>query len=343
MLNTLIPAERIRAVEIALLKAFNTTEVTEVILLNGGLSSAAVYKIVVDEQAYVLKLDSPSVHENIISSMEIAANADLAPAVYYLNKTDGITITRFITGMPMQSVFKSHNVLLSKLAETIKAIHELPLFSKENSLLHTVDGLIAAFKASGTWSGPVFEECFAHYDLIRNHYPWENTDKVSSHNDLNPNNMVFDGEKIWIIDWDAAFLNDRYVDLAIMANFYVTTDEQENIFLESYFDRNSSDYNKARFFVMRQVCRLVYAILMFKLADTTKPGDQEHDLAMEGVTLKDVKDQLGSGKINLGIYQGQLLFGKALWNEALNSMRSERFNLSIERLAEVHGPGLSSK
>ncbi|WCT14780.1 phosphotransferase [Mucilaginibacter jinjuensis] len=334
LLQSIIRVEKIPAVEKALLKAFNTTAVTDITLLAGGLSASAVYKIIINGIPYVLKLDNttPNNTSDELTCMEIAANGGVAPQVYYLNIAEGISITGFIKAVPLASIFTSVEARLQELAKTIKSIHELPLFIKESSLQDTVDGLINQFKASRMLSGPVFDECFAYYDLIRKHYPWNDTDKVSSHNDLNPNNMVFDGEKIWIIDWDAAFRNDRYVDLAITANFYVANDEHEQLFLQTYFGDDLNDYNCARFFLMRQVCRLVYAMLMFKLADTSNPMGMGHDPVMQGINLNDVKQQIGAGKISLAGYEGQLLFGKALFNEALASMQSPRFNLSIQQL-----------
>jgi len=51
-----------------------------------------------------------------------------------------------------------------ELTKTIRAIHELPLFSKESSLLDTVDGLVNEFKASQMLTGTAFDDCFAHYE-----------------------------------------------------------------------------------------------------------------------------------------------------------------------------------
>jgi thiamine kinase-like enzyme len=334
-LQSIIPAEKITVVENGLLKAFNTSEVTDISLLAGGLSASAVYKIVVNNQPYVLKLNSSiqTINDASFTCMEIAANAGIAPKVHYLNIAEGISITGFINAVPMATVFITAESKLQELAKTIKSIHALPLFTKENSLLDTVDGLINQFKASRMLTGPVFDECFKYYKLIKNYYPWDDADRVSSHNDLNPNNMVCDGEKVWIIDWDAAFKNDRYVDLAIIANFYVSNDAHEQLFLQTYFGDSLSDYNKARFFLMRQICRLVYAMLMFKLADTSNPMGMGHNPVMQGIGLDVVKQQLQAGKVNLGSYEGQLLFGKALINEAFACMESPRFNLSIQQIS----------
>ncbi|WP_114937261.1 phosphotransferase [Mucilaginibacter endophyticus] len=332
-LNSIIPASSLLAVESALLQTFGTTTVAEIILLAGGLSASSVFKIVVNDQPYILKIDSSPVvvDGQNISCMEVAAQAGIAPPVYYLNRVAGVTITGFIKNMPLQAIYKSPEFLLPEIAKTIRRIHGLPALPTGNSLADTVDGLIVQFRTSGMLTGAAFDEGFAYYDEIRKHYPWNDADKVFSHNDLNPNNMVFDGEKIWIIDWDAAFTNDRYVDLAITANFYVSNDEHENIFLETYFGDSLTDYHRARFFLMRQICRLVYAMLMFKLVYMSNSGTA-HDPDMEGISLKNVKEKLGTGEISLAAYKGQLLFGKALINEALNSMQSPRFASSIAEM-----------
>ncbi|ALL05568.1 hypothetical protein AQ505_08735 [Pedobacter sp. PACM 27299] len=332
-IHSLIPASRSAAVENALIQTFNTTALQEIILLTDGLSAAKVYKIVVKDQHYVLKLAdlAEAIHDH--SCMELAANAGVAPPVYYINKTTGITITGYIQHIPLHTAFKSPNILLMELTKTIRSIHELPLFSKESSLLDTVDGLVTEFKASQMLTGSTFDSCFAYYEVIKACYPWHDSDKVSSHNDLNPNNMIFDGEKIWIIDWEAAFKNDRYADLAITANFFTAADQEEHIMLETYFGDDLKEYNRARFFVMRQICRIVYAMLMFRLANASARNGAIHDPDMEGVTMTVIRKQLAHEQLNLAEYQGQLLFGKAMLNEAMNNMRSARFDTSIEELS----------
>ena len=329
-----IPSEKRAALDNALLQTFDTTAIQELSLLAGGLSASSVYKLVIRDRPYVLKLDHvPAVHDLQHSScMETAAVAGIAPQVFYLDKTAGITITGFIKHVPLAAVYTTANQLLVQLAHTIRSIHQLPLFSKESRLADTVDRLIAGFKGSGMLKGPTFDICFDYYNIIREHYPWQDTDKVSSHNDLNPNNLVCDGEKIWVIDWDAASANDRYVDLAIAANFYVTGDEQENFFLENYFGMQPTAYQKARLFMMRQVCRMVYALLLFETASRTRPPHQVFDQDMSNAHLSQVKAQLRSGQISLASHEGQLLFGKALLNEAVSCMQQPGFELSIRAL-----------
>ena len=83
---------------------------------------------------------------------------------------------------------------------------------------------------------------------------------------------------------------------------------------------------------MRQICRVVYAMLMFRLANVSGGSGATHDPDMQGATLTVIRKQLADGQLNLAEYKGQLLFGKAMLNEALNHMRFERFDESIHQM-----------
>ncbi|XZF16527.1 phosphotransferase [Chitinophagaceae bacterium MMS25-I14] len=330
-LSAIIPDSKLAAIENALLTTFNTTTVADITLLGGGFSDSAVYRITIDGKMYLLKSDTSSLQEST-SCMEIAANAGVAPKVYYNNTTDGISISSFIQGKPLHAAFTSPDMLVQELARSVKAIHNLPAFPKESDLLQTVEGLVNNFIGSGMLTGPSFDEVFRYFGSIRKYYPWHDTDRVSSHNDLNPNNVLCENGKIWIVDWDAAFLNDRYVDLATAANFFITAEAQEQNYLNTYFGTPPDNYKMARFFVMRQLCRIIYAMLILNLADRSKPADMTHDADMQSATMAEVGARARAGAFSLATYEGQLLYGKALLNEALKNMRLQRFENAIQLL-----------
>ena len=71
-----------------------------------------------------------------------------------------------------------------------------------------------------------------------------------SHNDLfKPDNILFDGNRLWLVDWEAAFQNDRYADLAVVANMLVTNESEESIVLQQYFGSAPDEYQSARFYL----------------------------------------------------------------------------------------------
>ncbi len=332
ILSDIIPADLTAAVETALQQTFDTDTTIDIAPLAGGLSSSHVYKMTVGKKTYVLKLDrSSGKATGKLTNLKLAADAGIAPPLYYQDAANGISISAFIDNKPVRGVFGPEK-LPGELAATIRAIHAIPYTAGGNDLLTSIESLIAGFKQSNILAGPMFDECFSNYETIKSKYPWNDVEKVFSHNDLNPSNILSDGEKIWVIDWDVSYANDRYIDLANAANFFVHTENQERVFLDTYFGATIDDYKIARFYIMRQVGRIIYSMLMFQLAAQGKPKDYVHDQAMEGITLQDFGAMMATGKISLASYEGQFMYGKALLNEAVHQMRTPRFAASLSAI-----------
>ena len=81
-------------------------------------------------------------------------------------------------------------------------------------------------------------ELLARYQQVAAVYSRLDSDLAPCHNDLfKPDNMLFDGKRLWLVDWEAAFQNDRYADLAVVANMIVTNEAEETIYLQEYFGK----------------------------------------------------------------------------------------------------------
>lgn len=327
---SILPFDRIEGIDDALYQSFGTAQVSDVSLMAGGLSGSSIYKVRIGDRAYILKLTTPQ-ESDALSVVDLAATAGVAPKVYFNNQHQGVSISDFIDSQPMRSAF-SPDELVIKLATTIRTIHALPSTIQGQPLFKTVDALISQFKKSGMLSGPVFDECFSKYQRLKENYTLRVGDRVCSHNDLNPNNILCDGKNIWIIDWDTASLNDRFIDLANAANFFVHTPEHEDAYLRAYFEAEPTEDQLGRFYLMRQLCRIIYSMLMFQLAGQQKPADFVHDQDMVGYDMPTFASLMARGRVSLGEYEGQLFYGKALLNTALGQMRHGRFEKSLAQL-----------
>ena len=58
------------------------------------------------------------------------------------------------------------------------------------------------------------------------------------------------------MDWEAAFLNDRYADLAVVTNFVVTNGTEEEAYLRAYFGEATGEYRLAQFYLMPQIVHM---------------------------------------------------------------------------------------
>lgn len=326
----MLPIDRIESIEGALVHSFGSAEVSDVALLAGGLSGSAIYKLRIGDNAYTLKLTPPQEGE-MTDVPGLAAAAGVAPRMYFNDQRQGVSISDFINNQPLRGVF-SPDELVRKLATTIRAIHALPSVAEGRPLFTTVDALISQFNNSGILSGPVVDACLEGYQRLKENYTLRKEDEVCSHNDLNPNNILCDGSTIWIIDWDTASLNNRYIDLANAANFFVHTPEHERAYLHTYFEAEPDENQVSRFFVMRQLCRIIYSMLMFQLAAHMKPAGFRHDQRMEGFDMPTFGSLMASGSLSLAEYEGLLFYGKALLNTAADQMRLPRFEKALAQL-----------
>jgi thiamine kinase-like enzyme len=60
-------------------------------------------------------------------------------------------------------------------------------------------------------------------------------DLVFGHNDLLPANIIDDGERLWLIDFDYAGFNSPLFDLANLASNNQLSEDQEHRLLDTYF------------------------------------------------------------------------------------------------------------
>jgi thiamine kinase-like enzyme len=167
-------------------------------------------------------------------------------------------------------------------------------------------------------------------------YPHHHPDMVSSHNDLfKPDNIHFDGRRIWLVDWEAAFLNDRYADLAVVANLIVRNDDEELVYLRKYFGGLPDEYQRARFFLMRQIAHMFYAAVFLLLGSSSKPIDWNEPAPQRN----DLYRRIWEGEVNLKDNEIKAAFGRVHCEELLQNTRRGRLDEALRIVSDRHaGP-----
>jgi thiamine kinase-like enzyme len=326
---------KLAAVSDALEITFGNSSVEDFEHLNNGYSGAQVYKVTVNGGFYLLKItiDVNEFDDPVrqFTCMQVAAQHGIAPKVYYTDAKNALFISEYISSKPLDQVFAAVREPAA-LASLVKSIHMLPPFPTLVNFIDGVDQLISGFKSLHMFKEEELAEAFGLYQLIREVYSVQDKDQVSSHNDLNPNNFLFDGEKIWIIDWEASFLNDRYVDLAISSQIYANEPKKISSFLETYFGYQPDEYKLARFFLMQQVCLMYYAVLMCKAGFRQGPSDFRYSFNSKEPTLGEFKTRLKDGQISLNDFHTKVEYGKVMFNTVCQNMRTKQFSEAINVL-----------
>jgi aminoglycoside phosphotransferase (APT) family kinase protein len=323
----MIPEAKKDAVACALWEAFGVTEFADIRMLTAGLTSTLVFRIVVRGAPYVLRImmntnaaagpgQGDPTHQ--FACMREAAEAGIAPRVLYASTDDGISITDFVEKRPFLRI-----EALARLPFTLRKLHALPPFPGPEvaHYFDAVDGFVRKFRAAGILPDSGTAELFQLYAQVANVYPRHDSDWVSCHNDLKPENILFDEHRVWLVDWEAAFLNDRYADLAVVANFVITDDAEEEGYLRAYFGEASSEYRLARFYLMRQIVHMFYAAVFMLLGSAGKPIH----LDAKAPDFRDFHDRIWAGEISLATAQAKLQYARVHMNQFLQNGRGSRF------------------
>jgi len=263
--------------------------------------------------------------ERQFTCMKMAADAGIAPRIWYSSTEDQIAITDFVEEVPFPA-----NEALVRMPRLLRALHALPPFPAGVSHLDTTcmfllnktnaDGFIPKIQKANILPPAEFDELLALLARVAAVYARWEADMVSSHNDLfKPDNILFDGSRVWLVDWEAAFLNDRYADLAVVANMLVSNDAEEGLYLQEYFGHAPDEYQLARFFLMRQVARIFYSMVFLWMGS---PGEPER--------VTEFQRQYWTGEVNLVEKPMKTVFGRFNRERLLESVRSPRFEEALK-------------
>src|SRR5580658_485673 len=323
----MIPQEKIEAVTRGLREAFGVTEFEDISRITKGHTSSLVFRIIVGGSPYLLKIitraEDPTRH---YTSMRAAAEAGLAPRVWHTNIEDKISITDFVEAVPL-----SLSEARVRLPASLRTLHSLAPFGRVpynttcTFLMDkgpVLDGYFQKFRAANILPKAESEEFFARYTELAAVYPHGDAEMVSSHNDLfKPDNILFDGQSVWLVDWEAAFLNDRYADLAVVANQVVTNEEEESSFLEEYFEVTPNAYQLARFYLMQQIAHLFYTMAFLSLGSSGQPIDWSGTVP----EFRDYQRRIWAGEVDMAEKDVKIVYGRVHWEQFVHNVRQPRY------------------
>jgi phosphotransferase family enzyme len=333
-LDDVIPLANRSAVERALQAAFGSAAVDAIEPLTGGASGARVFRLTVRGAERLLRLETNrgGAHDPVrqFTCMLIASDAGVAPRVHYANADDGVAITDFIRANTADGD-GGRRARLSSLARTVALLHEAPLFPPFMSFFDAMDFLIGSLETSGVIPASSCRELAAGYRAIAALYPRSDAELVSSHNDLNPSNVLFEGNRAWLIDWELAFAADRFVDLAALLNFFAIEPGDDEVLLLAYFADGLTPVHRARAFLMQQVNRIYYAAMLLQMAVMAKPDFRLSDADLNTRSFRDVRPNLAP----VSSEEGRIRFACVFLHDALEQMESTRFRDALAELERL--------
>lgn len=212
--------------------------------LAGGITNSNY--IVEDAGAkFVVRLGGDIPVHQIMRFNELAASraahaADVSPEVVYTQP--GVLVLRFIAGQVYDAAAVRKN--LAPIVALLHRTHrEIPKHIRGPALVFWVFHVIRDYAHTlRDRASPHQQELASLLAICAELESAVGPVEITfCHNDLLPANLIDDGRRLWLIDWDYGGFNSPLFDLANLASNNELSPDQERWLLEAYFDRPPGD------------------------------------------------------------------------------------------------------
>ena len=314
------------AAQTALRHVLGTVPVDAVTPLGGGFTSAAVFRIEAGGRRYVLRVEgtpSPLRNPHQYQSMRIASEAGIAPRLDYADEDSRVAVIDFIEAQPLGSFAGGPFARAQALGELRRRLDATPVFPTFVDYPAIVARLWAHVCRTGLFAAGVLDPVNDRLAEIRGAYVWDRADSVSCHNDPVPANVLYDGNRLWLIDWESAYRNDPLIDVAIMCDHLARTPDLEDALLRAWLGRAPDETLRARLEPVAALTRLYYAGV-FLSASALVPRAAP-DTSLAAPTMPALEEAVAAGRIKFGTRAHNHVVGKMFIASFLTGRPTPRF------------------
>jgi aminoglycoside phosphotransferase (APT) family kinase protein len=294
-------------------------EIRDIARIAGGLSGADVYAVATATGKFVLRMqgDDRGAWSRATALQRLASDAGIAPELVAVDERSATSISVLIEGMPFAAVAghpEHRSAVFASLVEVLGRLHAIPLdpeAAPQEDMLATARAIwTEQSRRPGfpAWAIALEARLDSTCAIIA-----RDPRRVFSHKDLNPMNMLWDGQRIWLIDWESAGLAHPYLDLATLANLINLADGDALGLLAAQERATIDPGQQDTFAAMRDLSRITYgAVFMRLIPDLTAIAFASRG---ETPTLGECYARFAAGSLSPSAASGQALLGAALFKQ----------------------------
>ena len=286
---------------------------TRIARIGAGLSGAGVYRVDAGGAAYALKVSDAEVAPwRARMQLQAAASAaGVAPRVVHVDEARRAVVSELVADrglMPRLIDPATREATIADVGRLVARVHALAIPPGLPAM--DARGLLAQLARELDGAAP--DAALAVMARVASErVPESDCAEVASHNDVNPTNLVFDGARVLLLDWDVSGMNDPYADLATFAVFLRLDDAACRALIAAHDDDAAPAAElPARFRYDRRLVAAACGGIFLRLA---RAAGYTSDGA--GATLAEVYARMRAGDIHPARPDGQWQIGMALVGE----------------------------
>jgi len=198
----------------------------------------------------LLGIDRASEHV----ATQAAAKLGIAPAVLAFIPEHSCLVTAFVPGVPLADPVLREPPALTEIARALRAFHEhAPSLPATFDVPRIARDYLALARERGAEVPRMAWDAARLAERIAAALRGPEHDVVPCHDDLLGANVLGDGGRIWLVDWEYAGMGDRYFDLGNLSINNGFTDADDRALLAAYWDEPCTDRRFAALRLMRSM------------------------------------------------------------------------------------------
>lgn len=269
----------------------NRKEIKKIVSM-GGMTNRN-FKVFIKDTWYVLRIPAPGTGDMInrkeeYSNIIYANKIGLDSGLIYFNKGTGVKISKFIENS--ESLNSNSSKKIENMEMVCSILRKLHTSKEKMKNIFDIYSKIELYEKLSKQKNALFfkdyyqvkEKVYLLKDII------DDIKLVPCHNDTVSENFIKNKEnKMYLIDWEYAGMNDPMWDLAAYCLENNFTENEEELFLKIYFKGNVEDKYKKRILINK-----IYQDFLWSIWTTIKEANGE-DFGDYGISRYD------RAKINL--------------------------------------------
>ncbi|HEV8338048.1 MAG TPA: choline/ethanolamine kinase family protein [bacterium] len=232
--------------------------------LPGGITNLN-YRVEADGEAYAMRISLEGAEllgidrRREYQCMLTASRTGVAPEVVYARPREGLLVTRFVPGRSLVPGRAVRGGVRRRVVRAMRRYHSGPPFAGRFSPSRTLESYLLAARRGGSPLPGDADRLFERVSAIAAILRRSQAALRPCHNDLWGRNLIDDGKRVVIVDWEYAAMGDLFFDLANFAIYHCPTNAAEGALLSAYFGRAYSG-TLARLKLMKIVAELREAL-----------------------------------------------------------------------------------
>lgn len=214
--------------------------------LEGGITNHN-YLVGDGGQQYVVRLgDDIPVHQirrfNEVAAATAAHEAGLSPKI--VHHEAGVLVMDYIKSTALTAQQVGRPDTLRRVVSMVKKCHtQVPVYLRGASVVFWVFHVVRDYAATLVEGSSQYVSQLPELLEISQvlHSAGGPFDIVFGHNDLLPANILDDGTRLWLIDWEYGGFNTPLFDLGGLASNSEFNESQEQLMLQHYFNTEVTD------------------------------------------------------------------------------------------------------